>query len=116
MSFFSEEEEEEEKTDTVFNLQHTHNTRSKGPPPQESSPLTQTPSKGKTQTQKDTLIPKIEYNLAEDLKRVKENISLFDLLKIPSIRDSLPKSMIIKQPLESQNNNFDSTPRPNHPK
>ena len=54
--------------------------------------------------------------MAEDLKRVKENISLFDLLKIPSIRDSLPKIMIIKQPQEAQNNNFDSTPRPNNPK
>ena len=39
MSFFSEEEEEEEP-DIVFNLQHTHNTRYKGPPPLESSPPT----------------------------------------------------------------------------
>ena len=98
MSFFSEEEEEEEKPDTIFNLQHTHNTRSKGPPPQESSPLTQTPRKGKAQTQKYTLIPEPKYNLAKDLKRVKANISLFDLLKIPSIRDSFLKSMIMKQP------------------
>ena len=97
MSFFSEEEEEE-GPNTVFNLQHTHNTRSKGPLSEESLPPTQAPSKGKTQTQKDTLILELEYNLAEDLKRVKANISLFDLLKIPSIRDSLPKSMIIKQP------------------
>ena len=54
--------------------------------------------------------------MVEDLKRVKENISLFDLLKIHSIRDSFPKSMIIKQPREAQNNNLDSPPRPNHPK
>ena len=58
--------------------------------------------------QKDTAIPEPKYNLDEYLKRVKENISLFDLLKIPSIRDSLPKSMIIKQPRETQNNNLDS--------
>ena len=109
MSFFSEEEEEE-KPDTIFNLQHTHNTRSKGTPPQESSPPTQTPSKGKTQTHKDTLIPEPEYNLDKDLKRVKANISLFDLLKITPMRDFLPKSMIIKKPREAQNNNFDSTP------
>ena len=57
VSFFLEEEEEEEHN-IVFNLQHTQNTRSKGSPPQESSPPTQTPSKGKTQTQKDTLITK----------------------------------------------------------
>ena len=101
MRLFSEEEEEE--PDTVFNLQHTHNTRSKGPPPQESSPMTQVPNKGKTQTQKDTLILDPEYNLAGDIKRVKENIYLFNLLKIPSIRDSLPKSMIFKQPREAQN-------------
>ena len=117
MSFFSKaEEEEEEETDTVFNLHHTHSTSSKGPPPQESSPLTQTPSKGKSQTQKYTLILEPEYNLVEDLKRVKANIYLFDLFKIPSIRDSLPKIMIIKQPQKAQNNNFDSAPRLNHPK
>ena len=114
MGFFSEEEEEE--PDTIFNLQQTHNTRSKGPPSQESSPLTQAPSKGKNQTQKDTLIPEPEYNLVEDLKRVKANISLFDLLKIPSIRDSLPKIMIIKKPREIRNTNIDSTSHPNHPK
>ena len=72
--------------------------------------MTQAPSKDKTQTQKDTLIPEPEYNLVEDLKRVKVNISLLDLLKIPSIRDSLPKSMITKQPREAQNNNLDSSP------
>ena len=108
MSFFFEEEEEE--PNTIFNLQHTHNTRSKGPPLQESTPATQAPSKGKTHTWKDTLIPEPEYNLAEDLKRVKENIYLFDLLKIPSIRDSFPKSMIIKQPREAHNNNLESSP------
>ena len=70
----------------------------------------QAPSKGKTKTQKDTLIPEPEYNLAQDLKRVKENISLFELLKIHSIRDSFPKIMIIKQPREAQNNNLDSSP------
>ena len=74
VSFFSEEEEEEKKNNTVFNLQHTHNTRFKGPPTHESSPLTQTPSKGKAQTQKDTLILEPKYNLFEDLKREKENI------------------------------------------
>ena len=65
VSFFLEEEEEE--LGIVFNLQHTHNTISKGPPLQESTHVTQAPSKGKTQTQKDTLIPESEYNLAEDL-------------------------------------------------
>ena len=96
MSFFLEEEEEEPDID--LNLQHTENTRYKGPPPHKLTHVTQTPRKGKTQTQKDTLIPEPKYNLAKDLKRVEENISLFDILKIPSIRDSLPKSMIIKQP------------------
>ena len=48
MSFFLEEEED--KHDTFFNLQHTHNTRSKGKPLEGSTPTTQAPSKGKTQT------------------------------------------------------------------
>ena len=89
---------------------------SKGPPSQEPPPSTSVLNKGKNIPQKDTFIPKLEYNMAEDLKRVKANISLFDLLKIPSIRDSLPKSMIIKQPREAQKNNLDSYAKPNNQK
>ena len=54
--------------------------------------------------------------MAEDLKRVKANISLFELLRIPSIRDSIPKSMIIKQPRETQNNNLEFYAKPNNQK
>ena len=47
VSFFLEDEEE---PDTIFNLQHPHNTISKGPPLQEPPPTTSSPSKGKYQT------------------------------------------------------------------
>ena len=76
----------------------------------------QVPNKGKSQLQKDTVIPEPEYNLDEDLKRVKAIISLFDLLKIPSIRYSLPKIMIIKQRRETQNNKLESYAKSNNQK
>ena len=34
------EEEHEEDTEDVFDLQHSYNTRSKGSPPQDTSPMT----------------------------------------------------------------------------
>ena len=108
--------EEDEEPNTVFNFQHPHNTRSKGKPSQEPPPSTPVHNKGKTLPQKDTVIHEPEYNLGEDLKIVKANISLFDLLKIPSISDSLPKSVIIKRPRETQKNNLDSYAKPNHQK
>ena len=113
VSFFSEEEEEPE---TIFNFQHPHNTRSRGKPSWDPPPSTLVPNKGKNLPQNDIVIPELEYNMAEYLKRVKANISLFDLLKTPSIRDSLPKSRIIKHPRETQNNNLDSYAKPNNQK
>ena len=59
------------------------------------------------QAPKDKVIPEVEYNLVDDLKKEKANISLFELLKIPSIRENLPKNMILNKSREVQNNNLE---------
>ena len=100
--------EKEDELVVVFNVQHPYNTRSKGKisnvPPSSSS----TPNKGKIVAPKETIIPEIEYNLIGDLKRTKANISLFELLKIHSTREILPKSMILNKSREDQNNNLET--------
>ena len=58
------------------------------------------------------VIPEVEYNLVDDLKRAKANISLFELLKIPSIRENLPKNMVLNKSREAQNNNLDVCTKP----
>ena len=79
-------EEEEEEPKIVFNVQHSYNTNSKGHISQEPLPSTSTSNAGKITTPKEKVIPEIEYNLIDDLKRAKANISLFELLNIPSMR------------------------------
>ena len=49
---------------------------------------------------KDKVIFEIEYNLVDDLKKAKENIYLFELLKIPSMRENLPKNMVLNKSRE----------------
>ena len=76
----------ENESGSIFNVQHSYNTRSEGQTSQETPPSTSTSNKGKTTAQKETIIPEIEYNLIDDLKRDNYNISLFKLLKIPYMR------------------------------
>ena len=56
-----------------------------------------TPTAGKETTPKEKVIHEVEYNLVDYLKKDKENISLFELLKIPPIRENLPKSMVLNK-------------------
>ena len=56
---------------------------------------------------KEMVIPKVEYNLIDDLKRAKANISLFELLKISSVREGLPKNMVLNRSIEAQNHNLE---------
>ena len=104
--------EEEDKTEAIFDLQHSYNTRSKGYTSQDNPPSTSTPSAGKAAAPKDKVIPKVEYNLVDDLKRDKANISLFDILKIPYIRENLPKNMVLNKSREVQNNNMEICAKP----
>ena len=64
-------------TEATFDLQHSYNTISKGLTSQDNPPSTSAPNIGKAVPPKEKLIPEVEYNLVDDLKRDKENISLF---------------------------------------
>ena len=61
---------------------------------------------------KEMVIPKVEYNLIDDLKRAKANISLFELLKISSVREGLPKNMVLSRSIEAQNHNLEVCTKP----
>ena len=74
--------------------------------------MTSTPNTGKATPPKEKVIPEIEYNLVENLKRDKANISLFELLKIKYIIENLPKCMIVNKIREAQNNNFEVCIKP----
>ena len=78
--------------------------------------MTSTPNAGKATTPKEKVIPEIEYNLIDDLKKAKAHISLSELLKIPSMRENLPKSMILNKSREVQNNNLETCANPNSQK
>ena len=61
---------------------------------------------------KEKVIPEVEYNLIDDLKRAKANISLFELPKISSIREGLPKNMVLNRSREAQNHNLEVCTKP----
>ena len=50
--------------------------------------------------------------MVDDLKRAKANISLFEILKIPSIRESLPNNMVLNKSREAQNHNLEICTKP----
>ena len=52
----------------------------------------------------------------DELKKAKGNISLFELLKIPSITENLPKNMILNKSREVQNNNLEICANPDSQK
>ena len=99
--------EEENETESIFDLQHSYNTRRKCQTSQDNPLSTCAPSIGKVATLKDKVIPEVEYNLVDDLKKDKANISLFELLKIPSRRENLPKNTMLNKLKEVQNNNLE---------
>ena len=54
--------------------------------------------------------------MIDDLNRDKTNISLFELFKIPSMRENLPKSIILNKSREVQNNNLETCAKANSQK
>ena len=84
-------EEEEYDVEAVFDLHHSYNTTSKGLTSQDNPPSTSTLNIGKTTPPKEKVIPEVEYNLVDDLKRDKEKIYLFKLLKYHPLERIYPK-------------------------
>ena len=103
---------EEDEIESIIDLQNPYNTRRKGQISQDSPPSTSNPSIGKVATSKDKVSFEIKYNLVDDLKRAKANIYLFELFKIPSIRENLPKNMVLNESREVQNNNMEFCAKP----
>ena len=75
--------------------QHQHNTRSKKDQPS-TEPATTAPDNSSAAKDKDQpVISKsapsleLEYDLIEDLKKSRANISLYELIKIPIIREKM---------------------------
>ena len=62
---------------------------------------------GKMAPIKERVIFEVEYSLIDNLKRAKAKISLFELLKIPSIREILPNNTVLNKSRESQNHNLE---------
>ena len=61
---------------------------------------------------KEKVIHEVKYNLVDNIKRAKANISLFELLNIPSIRERLLKNMVLKKSREAQNYNLEIRTKP----
>ena len=76
----------------MFDLHHTYNMRRIGFPSQDTPLTTFTQGTGKSVLVKEKEFPEVEYNLIDDLKKDKTNIYLYKLLKIPSIREILPRT------------------------
>ena len=74
--------------------------------------MTSSQSTSKAVPPKEKVIPEVEYNLVENLKRAKANISLFEILKIPSIREILPNNMLLNKSKEYQNHNLEICMKP----
>jgi hypothetical protein len=100
---FSQEEVEQETTqeeesspnifghlsDSIFQAKfetvHPYNTRSKAankPPANNTTTLPSIPSKP-VETKQSNASPKLDYDVVEDLKKLRANISIYELLKFP---------------------------------
>jgi hypothetical protein len=85
--------------ETVHNNQHPYNTRSKNQPKDQnkSAPDTNKNATSKqtkqVETSKSFSFSDIEYDPIEDFKRLKENISIYELLKFPYIQWKMLQSI-----------------------
>jgi hypothetical protein len=68
-----------------FETVHPYNTRSKTsnkPPAENTTNAPPKPSKS-AETKQINVGPKLDYDVVEDLKKLRDNISIYDLLKFP---------------------------------
>jgi hypothetical protein len=68
-----------------FETMHPYNIRSKAankPPADNTTTLPSKPSKS-VETRQSNASPKLDYDVVEDLKKLRDNISIYDLLKFP---------------------------------
>jgi hypothetical protein len=78
-----------------FETVHPYNTRSKtqNKPSPETSKNVVSKQPKKTETKQNSTAPVLEYDLVEDLKKLRANISVFELLKFPLILQKMLQSI-----------------------
>jgi hypothetical protein len=78
-----------------FETVHPYNTRSKAQnklsPETSRNVISKQPKK--IETRQNSVAPVLEYDLIEDLKKLRENISVFELLKFPPILQKMVQSI-----------------------
>jgi hypothetical protein len=77
-----------------FEIVHPYNTRSKAAnkPPADNTTLPSIPSKSVETTQTNAG-PKLDYDVVEDLKKLRANISIYELLKFPFLLQKMLKNV-----------------------
>jgi hypothetical protein len=79
-----------------FETVHPYNTRSKTtskPPADNTTTLPPKPSKS-VETKQSYASPKIDYDVVEDLKKLRANISIYELLKFPFLLQKMLQNIL----------------------
>jgi hypothetical protein len=79
-----------------FETAHPYNTRSKTankPPADNTATLPPKPSKS-LETKQSNTSPKIDYDVVEDLKKLRANISIYELLKFPFLLQKMLQNIL----------------------
>jgi hypothetical protein len=79
-----------------FETVHPYNTRSKTankPPADNTTTLPPKPSKS-VETKQSNASPKIDYDVVEDLKKLRANISIYELLKFPFLLQKMLQNIL----------------------
>jgi ribonuclease HI len=79
-----------------FETVHPYNTRSKTankPPADNTATLPPKPSKS-LETKQSNTSPKIDYDVVEDLKKLRANISIYELLKFPFLLQKMLQNIL----------------------
>jgi ribonuclease HI len=79
-----------------FETVHPYNTRSKTinkPPAENTTTLPPKPSKS-VETKQSNASPKLDYDVVEDLKKLRANISIYELLKFPFLLQKMLQNIL----------------------
>jgi len=79
-----------------FETVHPYNTRSKTankPPTKNTTTSPPNPSKS-VETKQNDASPKLDYDVVEDLKKLRSNISIYELLKFPFLLQKMLQNIL----------------------
>jgi len=107
-----------------FEIVHPYNTRSKtqNKPLHKTSKNVVSKQPKQTETRQNSVAPFLEYDLVEDLKKIRANISIFELLKFPLILQKMlqriaennkKNDLISKKSVETDSNKDNDIPDKN---